>query len=164
MKKIVLLLLIVTISVSCSKAQDKTSFSEKAMSEIMIDKEGNEVPYSKIIDQYKGKKVVIDVWASWCGDCVAGMPRVKELQSTYPDVIFLFLSLDRDFNSWKKGVKKYKLKGEHYYVPAGWKSDFNKSIELDWIPRYMVVASTGEIVLYNAKVATDTKLEEAIKN
>ena len=164
MKKIVLLLLIVTISVSCSKAQDKTSFSEKAMSEIMIDKEGNEVPYSKIIDQYKGKKVVIDVWASWCGDCVAGMPRVKELQSTYPDVIFLFLSLDRDFNSWKKGVKKYKLKGEHYYVPAGWKSDFNKSIELDWIPRYMVVASTGEIVLYNAKVATDTRLEKAIKN
>lgn len=161
MKKIVLLFLLALAS--CSNAQDKTQFSDKAMAEVMLDLNGNEITFSEIINQYQGKKVVIDIWASWCGDCIGGMPKVKEIQNTYSDAVYLFLSLDKDFNSWQRGIKKYKVKGEHFFIPGGWKSDFNTSIDLDWIPRYMVVDGSGRIQLFKATVATDTNLEIAIK-
>ena len=160
-KHIVFLLLIVLVA--CTKAQDKTHFSKKALADVMLDTEGNEFTFAKIINSYKGKKVVIDIWASWCGDCIAGMPRVKELQETYPDAVYLFLSLDKDIASWKKGIKKYKVAGEHYFIPNGWRSDFNKSIDLDWIPRYIVVNPSGEISLFKATKAIDPNLEESIK-
>ena len=85
MRNIAFLLLI--IFASCSSAQDKTEFSEKALAEIMLDVSGEEISFSEIIEQYKGKKVVIDVWASWCGDCIGGMPMVKELQEIYVDAV-----------------------------------------------------------------------------
>ena len=48
-------------------------------------------------------------------------------------------------------------------MPSGWKGDFNTSIELDWIPRYMVVDKKSEIVLWKAKKATNEELAKAIK-
>lgn len=162
MKNLVLLLFITLAS--CSQAQDKTQFSEKALADVMIDLKGTEVTFSEIINQYKGKKVVIDVWASWCGDCIGGMPKVKELQEDYPETVYLFLSLDKNFDSWQRGIKKYQVKGEHYFVPGGWKSDFNNSIDLDWIPRYIVVSADGKIELFKATKASSRKLEKSIKS
>ena len=73
------------------------------------------------------------------------------------------MSLDKNFNSWQKGIEKYQVKGEHYFVPRGWDSDFNKDIDLDWIPRYLVIDASGGIQLFKATKATDKKLEKAIK-
>lgn len=161
MKKLLFLLLI-TVS-SCSNAQDKTTFSDSALNEVMLDLEGQTLVFSEIIEKYSGKKIVIDVWASWCGDCVSGMPKVKSLQKEYDNTVFLFLSVDKSFETWKRGIEKYDVSGEHYFIPKGWKSDFNKSIDLDWIPRYMVVAPTGKIELFKATDASSKKLEKAIK-
>lgn len=161
--KVLFITMLVVFS-ACSNAQDKTKFSEKALAETMVSVDGDLLSFSKIINQYKGKKVVIDVWASWCPDCVKGMPDVKKLQKKYSkNVVYLFLSLDKDENSWKRGIEKYQIEGEHYFVPSGWKGDFNKSIDLDWIPRYLVVDETGKIVLFKAIKASSGKLENAIK-
>lgn len=161
MRSLVFLFLIVFTS--CSMAQDKTSFSKKALSEVMIDRKGNKISFFEILEKYKGKIIVIDVWASWCGDCVGGMPKVKELQTEYDDAVYLFLSLDKDFDAWNKGIERNRVEGEHYFVPAGWKSDFNNDIELDWIPRYIVLDRIGDIQLFKATRASDKKLEKAIK-
>jgi thiol-disulfide isomerase/thioredoxin len=158
---VVLLLVVIT---SCTTAQDQTQFSEKALADIMIDIHGEQITFSEIIEQYKGKKVVIDVWASWCGDCIGGMPRVKELQREYSDAVYLFLSVDKNYNSWQRGIEKYQVKGTHYFIPNGWDSDFNQSIDLDWIPRYIVVGVNGQIELFKATKATDKKLEKSIKS
>tara|TARA_B100000809_G_scaffold252094_1_gene286396 strand:+ start:26387 stop:26884 length:498 start_codon:yes stop_codon:yes gene_type:complete len=148
---------------ACTTAQDKTRFSEKGLADVMVSLAGEELAFSEIINQYKGKKIVIDVWASWCGDCIGGMPKVKELQSESGDaIVYLFLSLDKNRDAWKRGIEKYNVEGEHYFVPSGWKGDFNKSIELDWIPRYIVVDKTGEIILWKAKTAKSEKLAKAI--
>jgi hypothetical protein len=55
------------------------------------------------------------------------------------------------------------LKGEHFWVEEGMKGVFGKSIDLDWIPRYMVVDQRGNIALYKAIEANDPKLAEAIE-
>lgn len=150
--------------VSSVVAQDTTVFSERALSDKLLTLEGEVITFSEIINQYKGKKVVVEVWASWCSDCIKGMPKLNELQEKYSDdVVYLFLSLDKTPDSWKKGIEKYNVQGEHYYLKSGWKGDFCRSIALDWIPRYMVVAPSGSIDLFKATVATDVKFEAALR-
>jgi thiol-disulfide isomerase/thioredoxin len=46
--------------------------------------------------------LVIEVWASWCGDCVKAMQN-KDLQTNNPNVSYLFLSMDKTADKWKAG-------------------------------------------------------------
>ncbi len=145
----------------------KSTFSTEALEEKMTNLEGNQISFQDILKQYQGKTVFIDVWASWCSDCVKGMPNVKKLQSQFKsdDLVFLFLSLDRAEDSWHKGIQKYNVKGEHYFIQSGWKeSKFCADIELDWIPRYMIVDAKGNIAFYKAIEANDTQLINHLKS
>ena len=74
--------------------------------------------------------------------------RQKELQEKNPEVTFLFISMDKSYESWLKGIEKYEVRGEHYLTADGMKGVFGKSIDLDWIPRYMVVNKKGKIALF----------------
>jgi hypothetical protein len=91
------------------------------------------------------------------------MPKVKALQKENPDLVYLFLSMDKSYEKWKIGIDKYNVKGEHYLVTDGMKGVFGKSIDLDWIPIYMVVDKTGKIALYKAIEADDETLITIIK-
>lgn len=153
MKQLVLAV-IAFISFSCTQAQ-KTTFSKEALSEKLLATDGSQVAFKNILKKYKGKTLLIEVWASWCGDCVKAMPKLKELQANNPDVSYLFLSADKTADKWKAGIEKHELnKGDHYMMNDGMKGLFGKAIDLDWIPRYIVVDKTGKIVLYRA-IETD---------
>ncbi|EJG02702.1 TlpA family protein disulfide reductase [Flavobacterium sp. F52] len=153
MKQLVLAV-IAFISFSCTQAQ-KIAFSKEALSEKLLATDGSQVTFKNILKKYKGKTLVIEVWASWCGDCVKAMPKLKELQANNPDVSYLFISADKTADKWKAGIEKHELnKGDHYMMNDGMKGLFGKAIDLDWIPRYIVVDKTGKIVLYRA-IETD---------
>jgi thiol-disulfide isomerase/thioredoxin len=162
MKKIIYTILISLGLINCSEAQ-KTNFTSESLQEMFLASSGELITLDKILDQYQDKTVVIDVWASWCPDCVKGMSKVKQLQKKHTDVVFLFLSYDKTPEKWKAGIEKYKVKGEHYLIQSAWKGGkFSESIDLDWIPRYMVVINK-KIVLYKAIEADDEKLINALK-
>ena len=162
MKKIFSLLVIAFSFASCSQAQ-QTEFKEEALSNTMKTAENTDITFQEILKKYEGKTIVIDVWASWCSDCIKGMPKVKALQEKYPDVTYLFISMDKNYESWTKGIEKYDVQGEHYLTTDGMKGVFGKSINLDWIPRYMVVDKTGKIALFKVIEADDTKLIETLE-
>jgi thiol-disulfide isomerase/thioredoxin len=155
MKKIATLFGIVLTTISCSNAQEK-QFSEKALQGKLTTTEGKVVSFESILEENKGKNLVIEVWASWCGDCVKAMPKVKELQANNPDVTYVFISADKAMDKWKEGIAKHELQGNHYWIDDkdGMKGSFGKSIDLDWIPRYIVVDKTGKVLLYRA-IETD---------
>lgn len=159
MKTLIALLLFVGFA----QAQ-QNSFSEAALNEKFLSENNVEISFSEILQQYKGKTVFIDIWASWCKDCIVGMPKVQKLREENPEVVFLFLSLDKEIESWKHGIEKYGVVGENYFIPAGWKGDFCSSIDLDWIPRYMVVNAEGEISLYKAIETNDENLLKELNN
>ncbi|MCO6175999.1 TlpA family protein disulfide reductase [Flavobacterium sp. NRK F10] len=161
MKKIALLFIGVLALISC-EAQNNTEFSKEALENKMISKENQSVTFQEIIEQYKGKTVFIDVWASWCPDCVKGMPKVKALQKEHPELVYLFISMDKTYDAWLKGIEKYEVTGEHYLTTDGMKGIFGKSIALDWIPRYMIVDKTGKIALFKVIEADDAKIEETL--
>jgi thiol-disulfide isomerase/thioredoxin len=162
MKQLVILL-IAFATFSCTNAQ-KNSFSEEALSEKLLSTTESQVAFKDILNKYKGKPLVIEVWASWCGDCVKAMPKVKELQANNPDVSYLFISADKTADKWKIGIEKHQLIGEHYMMNDGMKGVFGKAIDLDWIPRYIIVDKTGKIVLYRAIETDFDKINETLKS
>ena len=162
MKQLVILL-IAFATFSCTNAQ-KNSFSEEALSQKLLSTDESQVVFKEILNKYKGKTLVIEVWASWCGDCVKAMPKVKELQANNPDVSYLFISADKTADKWKIGIEKHQLKGDHYMMNDGMKGVFGKSIDLDWIPRYIILDKTGKIVLYRAIETDFDKINETLKS
>jgi thiol-disulfide isomerase/thioredoxin len=164
MKKLLLLPILFFAMISCTQAQD-SEFTKDALNSKMTTLDGKHIAFKDILAKYKGKTVVIDVWASWCPDCIKGMPKVHNLQKQFSKAVYLFLSYDRVDANWKKGIEKYEVIGENYHVGTSMKAgDFARDIKLDWIPRYMVVDKNGKIALFKAIEADDAKLIETLKN
>ena len=115
-------------------------------------------------DKHKGKIVVLEFWASWCSDCVKAMPKLKELQANHPDVDYVFISMDKEFGKWQAGIEKHELKGDHYWAEDGMKGEFGKSINLDWIPRYIILDKDNKVVLYRAIETDFETINTTLKN
>ncbi len=156
--------LIILLTFFSCNTEIPTQFSEDALNDTFITLQGESIQFKNILTKHKGQTILIDVWASWCRDCVKGMPKVKNIQEKNPEIVYLFLSLDKNLESWKKGIDKNQIKGEHYYMQSGWKGPFGEFLDLDWIPRYLVVDKQGNIKLYKATKATDKDLINSITN
>ncbi|MFT6870019.1 MAG: thiol-disulfide isomerase/thioredoxin [Paraglaciecola sp.] len=161
MKKIMLLILIIFISCNTNAPKE---FSEKALQDMLIGLDNSKITFREVLYHNKGKKILIDVWASWCKDCIVGLPASKKLQKEFPDVAYVFLSVDFSKPSWKRFIKKYNVVGQHYNLPKGMNSgDFVDFINLGWIPRYIVVDEKGGIQLFKATKASDKSIVKALK-
>ena len=163
MKRIIVLL-IAFATFSCTSNAQKTKFSEEALSETLLATDGSQVAFKDILKKHKGKTLVIEVWASWCGDCIKAMPKLKELQANNPDVAYVFISMDKTADKWKVGIEKYELKGDNFMANDQMKGVFAKAIDVDWIPRYIVLDKNGKIVLYRAIETDFDKINETLKN
>lgn len=162
MKKIFICIITTLTTLACSNAQDK-QFSKESLTKKLITRENTEITFQDILKKHEGKITVIEVWASWCSDCVKAMPKVKQMQDDFPEIDYVFLSVDKAFDKWESGVQKHELKGDHYWITDGMKGDFGKSINLDWIPRYIVIDKTGKVVIYKAIETDFEKMYEQIK-
>lgn len=183
MKKTIFIFTILLVLISCKKKQtipeeimEETTteqqevieiieggFSENALSQKMLGVDGIEYSFNQILKKHRGKPVLIDVWASWCPDCIKGMPKVHQLQEEF-DLVYIFLSYDKTEQDWKIGIDKYKTIGENFLIQSEWKTgEFRKTIDLDWIPRYILVDKNGKIAHYRAIEADDPELIEKIK-
>ena len=162
MKKLLFSFLLGSTLLNCQS--DKiTTFSEAALNDEFITLDENVVPFSAILEQHKGQTIFIDVWASWCKDCRKSLPKVKELQQEFPEMSFIFLSLDKSLDAWKKGIQTYNLKGDHYFMQSGWKGAMGTFLDLNWIPRYLIVDPEGKIVVYKAIKTKDKNLRKYLK-
>lgn len=164
MKKIITVFGVMCILLSCKKEETPTEFTQEALSQELLSVDGNIITFEEVLNQHKGKPILIDVWASWCPDCIKGMPKVHDLQNQFTEVVYLFLSYDKTDESWKNGIEKHKTIGENFLIQSDWKTgEFRKAIDLDWIPRYILVDQNGEIAHYNAIEADNKELITKIK-
>ena len=161
MKNLKYLIIVCLAFFSCT-AQEPTKFSKEALNDTFVTLQGETLTFKDILQAHKDSTLVIDIWASWCKDCIGGMPKVKDLQKAHPEVAYIFLSLDKSQESWKKGIKKYDVSGHHYFMQSGWKGPFGAFVDLDWIPRYMVVDKEGNIKLFKAIEADDQNIKNVL--
>lgn len=139
-------------------------FKESTLQKKFITLEGKEKTFGSMLSENHGKTIVIDIWASWCPDCIKGIPSVEKMQRAFPEVVYIFLSLDKTEQAWKTALKKYDLKGNHYYLNEKISGEFGKSIDLDWIPRYIIINKEGKIADYKSIAADDKTFLFILKN
>jgi thiol-disulfide isomerase/thioredoxin len=164
MKKTLLLFCAIFCFSNCSKAQ-KNNFSPEALAEVLTTLEGSTTTFQEVLKKHEGKTIIIDIWASWCPDCIKGMPKMKVLQEQFPNAVAIFLSYDKTPEAWKTGIEKYKVVGEQYLITSNWRGGgFKSAVDIDWIPRYIVVDKTGKIAVYRAIEADDENLINTLKN
>lgn len=164
MKKIILAFGVFLSTISCSDAQ--TMFSDETLNHEVLNIAGETVDFRTITKNTKGKVTVYEFWASWCGDCLKAMPQVKAMQEAHPEVNYVFISFDKTKEKWLAGIEKHQLKGQHFLVTdvEGMKGKFGKSLEVNWIPRYLITNQKGEIVLFKAIEKDFDKINETLNS
>ena len=162
MKNIFTAFLFVTTLLSCQNRVE-TQFSEAALNDTLLTLNDDPILFKSILEKHQGKTLFVDVWASWCKDCLEGLPGVKALQAEHPEVDFVFLSLDKTQKAWKKGIKRLEIKGDHYFMQSGWKGAMGTFLDLDWIPRYVIIDKQGKIKVFKAIETTDKTLLNNLK-
>lgn len=118
------------------------------------------------LESLKGKFIYIDVWATWCGPCIAEIPALKEVEKAYhgKNIEFVSISIDerKDFEKWKKMVADKELKGIQLIADNDWKSDFVKSYAIDGIPRFILIDTEGKIISADAPRPSEEKFKELL--
>lgn len=147
-----------------SKYLVKQNFPDSALSVSLYEHDGTSIKFSELLSKYKGKKVVIDFWASWCRDCFVGLPQLNKLQrkSKNKDVVYIFISVDEEDRKWKYAINQFSLKGDHYRFTNGWRNTLSNYIDLDWIPRYLVLNEQGQIILPKSISIQSRQLANAV--
>jgi thiol-disulfide isomerase/thioredoxin len=119
------------------------------------------------LSDYKGKVVIVDFWATWCGPCRAGIPDLISLQNEYKDkIVVIGISVDQE--NTKSGVPDFVTKmGINYPIVY-----FNDQVVSDFggisaIPTTFIIDQQGSIVkkivgLY-PKSEYETRVKELIK-
>ncbi|MEM9822743.1 MAG: redoxin family protein, partial [Bacteroidota bacterium] len=121
------------------------------------------------LDNFRGKLVYLDFWATWCPPCVYSLRNSKEWKRRFKDkeVVFVYVSLDRDQYSWKGFVRQQGIEGVHLIADSAgvYQSTIAKLYKVKRLPALFLIDKLGKIH-YNStsKDAGQLPMSEMIHN
>ena len=118
------------------------------------------------LEQYRGKVVLLDFWAVWCGPCIAEMPTVKKVYDTYKDEGFdiIGISLDTDENRLRDYLKENEIPWRQVFSGEGWDSPVSRQYGIRAIPAPWLIDKDGTLITHQARGHTLERLvAEAVK-
>ena len=102
------------------------------------------------LSDFRGKYVVLDFWASWCGDCRRDIPNIKALYEKYSPkgVEFVGVSFDDNAERWQNAIKEFELKYHQVSELKKWKTtDIYAAYGIKWIPTIYIIGPDGKVKL-----------------
>ena len=125
------------------------------------DVNGRPIPLSA----YKGKYLLVDFWASWCGPCRAENPNVVKAYSEFKNKNFAILgvSLDKDKDAWQQAIQADKLEWAHVSDLKFWNSKAVEVFKFEGIPFNVLIDPQGKIIAESLRGdALESKLKEVL--
>lgn len=124
-----------------------------------VDLNGKNVMLSSL----KGKVIYVDLWATWCGPCLAEMPHYETLREKYKEntqVAFVSLSIDDGIDLWKRNVDQRKADGIQWLINRNKLDAYN----IVGIPRTLLIDKNFKMVNMNAPAPSSKELPGMIDN
>ena len=122
----------------------------------------------KLIEPYKGKIILLDIWGTWCGPCKAALSHSQEeYERLAPyDMVFLYLANRSSDESWKNVIKEYNVTGDnvvHYNLPDEQQSAVEHFLKVSSFPTYKLIDEEGNILDVDADPRNLNRLEQLVK-
>jgi thiol-disulfide isomerase/thioredoxin len=107
------------------------------------------------LKKLRGKVVLIDFWATWCGPCIAEVPNVKEVFAKYHDkgfeIISISLDSEKDRQKFIELVAKEGVSWPQFFDGKGWKNKYAVEYTISGIPAMFLLDQSGMLVSTNAR-------------
>ena len=111
------------------------------------------------LNDFKGKYIFIDFWATWCDPCRKETPSMKSLFNKYKDnknIIIISLSIDKDKDEWKKVVKNENMNWLQLNTLPD--SKFLEEYQIEGIPTFVLIDKEGKIINPDSPRPSDKEL------
>ena len=131
-------------------AMSSTANGQLAPDFTVVDTDGQSVSLS----QLRGKPVVLDFWASWCGPCKKEMKYLKKVydEMDRDKAVFVSISLDDTRERWERGCAEEQIEWLSWWDEAGFdKSEVRRLYQFNFIPFCVVLDADGRIVGKNLR-------------
>jgi thiol-disulfide isomerase/thioredoxin len=94
---------------------------------------------------FRGKVVLLDFWASWCGPCRSALPKLKQLQSIFGSDQFVVISVseDEDERTWRAFVSNHQMNWLQHFDAGG---SLSQSFSVRGLPTYILIGRDGTIL------------------
>ena len=108
----------------------------------------------KLVEPYKGKFVLLDIWGTWCGPCKEALSHSTEEYARLADydIQFLYLANNSPQTAWENVIKEYNLTGPnvaHYNLPSEQQAAIERHLDVHSWPTYKLFNRDGDLLDIN---------------